>query len=118
MKKSSVIYNFAISQQQGKILLTAQEYPWCVLQVVVFDPKYFDWWVEVCKHHGMVATHDTDRSFCIIHLGSGDQNGKYPDRHVPMNTPKDTDRYLKALKDAMAQAAVWYYSNIIESTKN
>lgn len=43
MKKSSVIYNFTISQQQGKILLTAQEYPWSVLQVVTFDPKYFEW---------------------------------------------------------------------------
>ena len=78
MKKSSVIYNFTISQQQGKILLTAQEYPWSVLQVVTFDPKYFEWGVEVCKSHGMVATHDKDRSFCIIHLCGGDQNGKYP----------------------------------------
>ena len=118
MKKSSVIYNFTISQQQGKILLAAQEYPWSVLQVVTFDPKYFEWWVEVCKSHGMVATHYKDRSFCIIHLCSGDQNGKYPDRHVPMDTPKDTDNYLKALKDAMAQAVVWYYTNIIERVKN
>lgn len=118
MKKSSVIHNFTISQQQGKILLTAQEYPWSVLQVITFDPQSFDKVVEFCKRRGMVATHDKDRSFCIIHLGSGDHGGKYPDRHVPMNTPEDTDRYLKALKDAMAQAAVWYYSNIIATTKN
>ena len=118
MKKSSVIYNFTISQQQGKILLTAQEYPWSVLQVVTFDPQYFDKVVALCKRRGMVATHDKDRSFCIIHLGSGDHGGKYPDRHVPMDTPKDTDNYLKALKDAMAQAAVWYYTNIIERVKN
>lgn len=118
MKKSSVIYNFAISQQQGKILLTAQEYPWSVLQVVTFEPQFFDKVVEFCKRRGMVATHDKDRSFCIIHLGSGDQGGKYPDRHVPMNTPEDTYRYLEALQDAMAQAAVWYYSNIITTLKN
>nr|DAG66506.1 MAG TPA: hypothetical protein [Caudoviricetes sp.] len=118
MKKSSVIYNFVISQLQGKILLTAKEYPWSVLQVVTFEPQYFDKVVALCKRRGMVATNDKDRSFCIIHLGSGDLNGKYPDRHVPMNTPEDTDRYLKALKDAMAQAAVWYYSNIIATTKN
>ena len=99
MKASKTIHSFLLSEQEGQTLLTAQEYPWSVLQVVVFDPKYFDWWVEVCKHHGMVATHEKDRSFCIIHLCSGDQNGKYPDRHVPMNTPKDTDRYLKALKE-------------------
>lgn len=118
MKKSKAIYNFAISQQQGKILLTAQEYPWSVFQVVTFEPQYFDKVVALCKRRGMVATHDKDRSFCIIHLGSGDQGGKYPDRHVPMNTPDDTDRYLKALKDAMAQAVVWYYTNIIERVKN
>lgn len=56
MKKSSVIYNFAISQQQGKILLTAQEYPWSVLQVVTFEPQYFDKVVALCKRRGMVAT--------------------------------------------------------------
>ena len=71
MKKSSVIYNFAISQQQGKILLTAQEYPWSVLQVITFEPQYFDKVVALCKRRGMVATHDKDRSFCIIHLCSG-----------------------------------------------
>lgn len=118
MKKSSVIYNFTISQQQGKILLTAQEYPWSVLQVVTFEPEYFDKVVELCKRRGMVATHDKDRSFCIIHLCSGDQNGKYPDKHINTDTPAAIDKYLEALKDAMAQAAVWYYSNIIERVKN
>lgn len=68
MKKSSAIYNFAISQQQGKILLTAQEYPWSVLQVITFEPQYFDKVVALCKRRGMVATHDKDRSFCIIIL--------------------------------------------------
>lgn len=118
MKKSSVIYNFAISQQQGKILLTAQEYPWSVLQVITFEPQYFDKVVALCKRRGMVATHDKDRSFCIIHLGSGDQNGKYPDKHINTDTPAAIDKYLEALKDAMAQAAVWYYTNIIERVKN
>lgn len=56
MKKSSVIYNFAISQQQGKILLTAQEYPWSVLQVITFEPQYFDKVVALCKRRGIVAT--------------------------------------------------------------
>nr|DAL09246.1 MAG TPA_asm: hypothetical protein [Caudoviricetes sp.] len=117
MKKSSVIYNFAISQQQGKILLTAQEYPWSVLQVITFEPQYFDKVVSLCKRRGMVATHDKDRSFCIIHLGSGDQGGKYPDKHINTDTPAAIDKYLEALKDAMAQAVVWYYTNIIERVK-
>lgn len=60
MKKSKAIYNFAISQQQGKILLTAQEYPWSVLQVVTFEPQYFDKVVALCKRRGMVVTHDKD----------------------------------------------------------
>ena len=118
MKKSSVIYNFAISQQQGKILLTAQEYPWSVLQVITFEPQYFDKVVALCKRRGMVATHDKDRSFCIIHICSGDQGGKYPDKHINTDTPAAIDKYLEALKDAIAQAVVWYYSNIIAATKN
>lgn len=118
MKKSSVIYNFAISRQQGKILLTAQEYPFSVLQVITFEPKYFDKVVDLCKRRGLVAVHDTDRSFCIIHLCSGDQNGKYPDKHINTDTPEDVSKYLEALKDAMAQAVVWYFTNIIERVKN
>ena len=118
MKKSSVIYNFAISQQQGKILLTAQEYPWSVLQVITFEPQYFDKVVALCKRRGMVATHDKDRSFCIIHICSGDQGGKYPDKHINTDTPVAIDKYLEALKDAMAQAVVWYFTNIIEHVKN
>ena len=118
MKKSSVIYNFTISQQQGKILLTAQEYPWSVLQVVTFEPQYFDKVVALCKRRGMVATHDKDRSFCIIHICSGDQGGKYPDKHINTDTPVAIDKYLEALKDAMAQAVVWYFTNIIEHVKN
>lgn len=117
MKKSSVIYNFAISRQQGKILLTAQEYPFSVLQVITFEPKYFDKVVDLCKRRGLVAVHDTDRSFCIIHLCSGDQNGKYPDKHINTDTPEDVSKYLEALKDAMAQAVVWYFTNIIERVK-
>ena len=117
MKKSSVIYNFTISQQQGKILLTAKEYPWSVLQVVTFEPQYFDKVVALCKRRGMVATHDKDRSFCIIHLCSGDQGGNSPDRHVSTDTPAAIDKYLEALQDAMAQSAVWCYSNIIATTK-
>lgn len=117
MKKSKAIYNFAISHQQGKILLTAQEYPWSVLQVITFEPQYFDKVVAIFKRRGMVVTHDKDRSFCIIHLCSGDQNGTYSDKHINTDTPAAIDKYLEALKDAMAQAVVWYYTNIIERVK-
>jgi hypothetical protein len=118
MKKSSIIYNFAISQQDGKTILAAQEYPWSVLQVITFDPKYFDKVVQLFKRRGMVAAHDKDRSFCIIHLCSGDQGRKYPDKHIDTDTPAAINKYLEALKDAMAQAVVWYFTNIIERVKN
>lgn len=55
MKKSKVIYNFTISQQQGKILLTAQEYPWSVLQVITFEPEYFDKVVEIRTENILIS---------------------------------------------------------------
>ena len=46
------------------------------------------------------------------------QGGKYPDKYINTDTPAAIDQYLGALKDAMAQAVVWYYTNIIERVKN
>ena len=111
MNKSKKIYNFEVAVEQGKILLTAKEYPWSVLQVVPATPETYDKVVELCSKRGMVAKHDSDKSFVIIHLVSGDQDGKYPERHIETNTPWDAEKYLAALKDAMAQAAVWYHTN-------
>ena len=34
MKTSRTIHSFLLSQQKGQTLLTAQEYPWSVLQVI------------------------------------------------------------------------------------
>ena len=76
-------------------------------------PADFERTVAALKQRGMVAHHDTDRSFCIIHLCSGDQDGKYPVRHIEVDGHTTARRYLDALKDCMAQAAVWYYTNII-----
>lgn len=113
MDTSNKIYHFEASVQQGKILLTAKEYPWSVLQVVPTTPETFDKVVELCDKRGMVAKHDSDKSFIIIHLCSGDQDGKYPEHHISLVSPGEADKYLAALKDCMAQAAVWYYSNVI-----
>lgn len=113
MTTSKTIYNFRISQEQGKILLTAQEYPWSVFQVVPVTPGTFQKVKELCEKRGMVAEHDSDKSFLIIHLCSGDQGGKYPEHHIEFRSPRDTDKYLQALQEAMAQAAVWYHTNIV-----
>ena len=42
MITSKTIYSFLLSEQEGQILLTAQEYPWSVLQVVPTTPADFE----------------------------------------------------------------------------
>lgn len=117
MKTSKTIHSFLLSDQEGHILLAAQEYPWSVLQVIPTTPADFDRTVAALKERGMVATHDTDRTFCIIHLASGDHDGKHPERHITI-TQDNYKQIIEELKDTMAQAAVWYKTNIIEPTKN
>lgn len=114
METSRTIHSFKVSVQKGQTILTAQEYPWSVLQVVPTTAEDFDKTVEKLKERGMVAHHDTDRTFCIIHLGSGDIDGTRPERHVSVNQ-KNHKRIIDELRDTMAQAAVWYEANIIHN---
>ena len=116
MKASKTIHSFLLSLQEGQTLLTAQERPWSVLQVIPTTPADFDRTVAVLKERGMVAHHDTDRTFCIIHLTSGDHDGKYPERYITINQ-NNYMQFIEELKDTMAQAAVWYKTNIIEPLK-
>lgn len=116
MKASRTIRSFLLSQQEGQTLITAQERPWSVLQVIPTTPADFDRTVAALKERGMVACHDTDRTFCIIHLASGDHDGKHPERHIAI-TQNNHMQIIEELKDTMAQAAVWYKTNIIEPIK-
>lgn len=116
MIASRTIHSFLLSQQEGQTLLTAQEYPWSVLQVIPTTPESFDRTVAALKQRGMVAHHDTDRTFCIIHLTSGDHDGKHPERYIAI-TQDNHMQIIEDLKDTMAQAAVWYKTNIIEPLK-
>ena len=116
MKASSTIHSFLLSQQEGKTLLIAQERPWSVLQVIPTTPANFGRTVAALKERGMVARHDTDRTFCIIHLASGDNDGQHPERHITI-TQNNHMQIVEELKDTMAQAAVWYKTNIIELIK-
>ena len=117
MKVSKTIHSFLLTKQEGQTLLTAQEYPWSVLQVIPTTPADFDRTVAALKERGMVAHNDTDRTFCIIHLASGDHDGKHPERHIVIT--QDNHRHIiEELKDTMAQAAAWYKTNIIETLKN
>lgn len=107
MKTSNKINSFLLSEQEGQTILTAQEYPWSVLQVIPTTPADFDRTVTALKERGMVAHHDTDRTFCIIHLASGDHDGKHPERHIAV-TQDNHMQIVEDLKDTMTQAAVWY----------
>ena len=116
MKASKTIHSFLLSQQEGQTILTAQEYPWSVLQVIPTTPADFDRTVAALRERGMVAHHDTDRTFCIIHMASGDHDGKHPERHIAV-TQGNYKQIIDDLKDTMAQAVVWYKTNIIEHMK-
>ena len=116
MKTSKTIHSFLLSEQEGQTLLTSQERPWSVLQVIPITPADFDRTVAALKERGMVACHDTDRTFCIIHLASGDHDGQHPERHIAI-TQDNHMKIIEELKDTMAQAAVWYETNIIDPVK-
>lgn len=117
METSKTIHSFLLSEQEGQTLLTAQEYPWSVLQVIPTTPADFDRTVAALKQRGMEAHHDTDRTFCIIHLASGDHDGQHSERHITI-TQNNHMQIIEDLKDTMAQAAVWYETNIIDPLKN
>ena len=116
MITSKTVHSFQLSQQQGHTLLTAQEYPWSVLQVVPTTPADFESTMAILKERGMVAHHDTDRTFCIIHLASGDHDGQHPERHIAV-TQDNHKQIVEDLKDTMAQAVAWYKTNIIDPVK-
>ena len=54
------------------------------------------------------------RTFCIIHLTSGDHDGQHPERHITI-TQDNHMQIINDLKDTMAQAAVWYKTNVVDS---
>ena len=114
MITSKTVHSFQLSQQQGNTLLTAQESPWSVLQVVPTTPADIESTMAILKERGMVAHHDTDRTFCIIHLTSGDHDGQHPERHITI-TQDNHMQIINDLKDTMAQAAVWYKTNVVDS---
>lgn len=112
MKEFKTIHSFLLSQQEGQIILTAQEYPWSVLQVIPTTPDNFIRTVEALEERGFYPdTNYSDRTFCIIHLASGDYDGKHPERAIAV-TQDNYEQIIEDLEDTMAQAAVWYETNI------
>ncbi len=119
MHTSKTIYSFELTQAHGVPLLMANKWPWSVLQVVMTTPEQFDETVAKCRaKFGHIGIHDTDRTFCVIHLCSGDQGGKYPERHIVINCTEEADAFVRVVRDEMAQAVTWYYTNVIARLKN
>lgn len=77
-------------------------------------PADFEKTKAILKKRGMVAHHDTDRTFFIIHLTSGDHDGQHPERYITI-TQDNHMQIINDLKDTMAQAAVWYKTNVVDS---
>lgn len=119
MYTSKHIYSYEMEEREGHTLLIAQQCPWCVLQVVPTTPENFKATVAQCEaREGFVATHFTDHSFCIVQVASGDQKGRYPERHLEICGQETARKYLDAVKDQMVQAVVWYYTNVIACENN
>lgn len=110
-------HTFTLTEQDGHTLLTSQEYPWCVLQVV---PTTLDTYLHTYSqllHRGYIAQHPVCRQFLIIHLACGNHDGQHPEREIKI-TQSNSLFFLSVLKDTMAQAVEWYYTHIIDKEKN
>lgn len=106
MHTSKNIYSFEIEQCEGHTIITAQQWPWSVLQVVSATPETFDAVVKQCEEReDFVSMHGTERTFCIVQISSGDQAGRYTDRHIDIYGQETAHKYLDTVKDPMAQAA-------------
>lgn len=104
------IYTFEASTTKDRsgndvTLLTAQQYPWCVLQIVPIPEGKFESSIEILKQHGYVGLANGRKDFAVIHTGSGDTDGRHPERHVEV-TPANYQQVLTDLKECMRQGAV------------
>lgn len=110
-------HTFTLTEQDGHTLLTSQEYPWCVLQVVPTTPDTYLRTYSLLLNRGYIAHHPVCRQFLIIHLASGNHDGQHPEREIKI-TQSNSLSFLSVLKDTMAQAVEWYYTHIIDKKKN
>lgn len=88
-------------------LITTLDYPFCVLQVVPIPEGRFETSIEILKKRGYVALANGRTDFAIIHIGSGNHDGKHPERFVEI-TQANHNKVLDAIQDCMRQAAAWW----------
>jgi hypothetical protein len=118
MTTSEKIYTFAVRHEHGATLVEAQQWPWTVVQVISTTTANRDGNLDTLKQrHDTFAVHDYDNSFVVVHVGGGTQGGRHPDRSVDIT--QDNYRVVyQAICDQVAQAAVWYKTNVIDAAKN
>ena len=63
--------------------------------------------IEILKKRGYVALANGRTDFAIIHIGSGNHDGKHPERFVEI-TQANHNKVLDAIQDCMRQAAAWW----------
>lgn len=89
-------------------LITTLDYPFSILQVVPIPEGQYDAVIEKLKERGgYIAVPNNRKDFAIIHLSSGDYDGKHPERYIEV-TQDNHMEILKALHDSMIQAAAWW----------
>lgn len=114
MTTSEKIYTFAVRHDHGATILEAQQWPWTVVQVIPTTPANRDGNLDKLKQrHDTFAVHDFDNSFVVVHVGGGTQGGRHPDWYVDI-TQDNYRAVYQAICDQVAQAAVWYKTNIID----
>lgn len=118
MRASKTAYTFRLLPYSGATLLEAQEWPWTVAQIVPVTPAdRAEVLAALRKTHGVIVEHDRVKSFYVVHSCSGDQGGRYPERHVTI-TQNNYHDFYNAMCDVLVQASVWYVANVIEARKN
>ncbi len=116
--KTAHTFKMHYNRDKGHVLLEAQEYPWTWCQVVHTTPENREQLrAEIAKHFEPIAEHDTDKSFLVFQIAGGNYDGQHPERFVEINQ-NNHSQVFHAIVDTVAQAAAWYYANVITLGKS
>ena len=85
------------------VLLTAQEFPWSVLQVVPTPVEKHDAIIENLKATHWIGKVNSRKDFIILHSGSGGEGEK----HINI-TQENHEEISFLIQDCMRQAAAWW----------
>lgn len=112
MTTSTTRHNFIATtcfdkNQNEVLLLTAQEYPWSVCQIVPTPPDQHDAIIAKLRPTHWIAIADGRKDFIVLHATSGGKGEK----HLEVTQANHLE-VAQAIQDTMAQAAA-YYSKVL-----